>query len=154
MPNVKASVRVRRAVIDERRSLEELQRRASIANPGDAPHLLEHPDVIELPEWQLCSRRVLVAESATGTLGFAVLFAPNEGNAELDGLFVEPTGWRQGVGRLLLSACMALARSEAARRITVVANPHAADFYRACGFCLDGTAETRFGPGLRMSLEV
>jgi hypothetical protein len=84
------SMRIRQGELCDRAYLEELQRRASLANPGDTPHLLEQPEVIALPEWQLSSGRVLVAESASVMLGFAVLLAPLEGSAELTGVFVEP----------------------------------------------------------------
>ena len=30
----------------------------------------------------------------------------------------------------------------------MIGNPHAEDFYRACGFEIIGTSETRFGVGL------
>jgi ribosomal protein S18 acetylase RimI-like enzyme len=35
--------------------------------------------------------------------------------------------------------------------MTVVANPAAKEFYERCGFTVEGSAETRFGPALRMS---
>jgi hypothetical protein len=35
--------------------------------------------------------------------------------------------------------------------LTVNANPSAREFYQRCGFSLEGEAETRFGPALRMS---
>jgi hypothetical protein len=35
--------------------------------------------------------------------------------------------------------------------MTVVANPGAKDFYERSGFTVEGPAETRFGPALRMS---
>ena len=34
--------------------------------------------------------------------------------------------------------------------LTVVGNPSSEGFYKACGFTLVGTVETRFGTGLRM----
>ena len=146
------SMRIRQGELCDRAYLEELQRRASLANPGDTPHLLEQPEFIALPEWQLSSGRVMVAEYASVMLGFAVLLAPLEGSAELTGVFVEPGCWRKGIGLRLVQACMSLARSEAARRMSVVVNPHAADFYRACGFAPTGTTRTQFGPAFLMSL--
>ena len=35
--------------------------------------------------------------------------------------------------------------------LTVIANPPRADFYESCGFSVEGEAQTRFGPALRMS---
>lgn len=44
-----ANLRQRPATAGERRQLVELQRRASLANPGDREALLAHPDAIDLP---------------------------------------------------------------------------------------------------------
>jgi hypothetical protein len=45
-------------------------------------------------------------------------------------------------------------RERGLTRIEVTANPHALAFYENVGFVLDGTTETRFGPGHRMHLDV
>jgi len=69
---------------------------------------------------------------------------------ELDGLFVEPDLWGQGIGRTLVDA----ATHEARRRglaLKVIANPRARRFYESCGFLVEGEVETRFGPALRMT---
>ena len=39
-------------------------------------------------------------------------------------------------------------------RIDVAANPHALAFYEAVGFVVDGVAETEFGVGTRMRIDV
>jgi N-acetylglutamate synthase-like GNAT family acetyltransferase len=145
-------VHVRLATPHEREALEALQRRASLANPGDRESLLANPDAIELPLEQIESGHVIVAEAEGGVLGFAAVVPREDGNAELDALFVEPGSWRRGVGRRLVERCSALARSLGATSLHVVGNPHAEGFYTACGFELLGTTETRFGPGLLMSL--
>ena len=49
-------IRMRRAVISEQGALEELQRRASLNNPGDRDALLAHHDAIQVPAQQI--RRV------------------------------------------------------------------------------------------------
>ena len=40
---------------------------------------------------------------------------------------------------------------QAGLSLTVVAAPAARGFYEKCGFSVEGDAETRFGPALRMS---
>ena len=82
--------------------------------------------------------------------GFAAVLTA-EGKAELDGLFVEPELWRQGIGAALVEAAMHEARRRGLSLMTVVAEPAAKEFYERCGFTAEGTAETRFGPALRMS---
>jgi GNAT superfamily N-acetyltransferase len=83
-------------------------------------------------------------------VGFASVLMRPDGNAELDGLFVEPTLWKHGVGRLLVEHCADVARERASRVLHVVGNPHAEGFYAACGFRTTGAVETRFGAGLAM----
>ena len=48
-----SSVTIRPARVDEQPALESLQRRASLANPGDREALLAHPEAIALPVEQL-----------------------------------------------------------------------------------------------------
>jgi GNAT superfamily N-acetyltransferase len=141
-------VRIRVAGVAERQTLEALQLRASLNNPGDREALLAHPDAIELPPAQIAAGQVFVAERGGAILGFAAVLPRDDGNTELDGLFSEPGAWGQGVGRALVEHCAAYARSQGARFLHVVGNPHAEGFYKKCGFERFGTVETRFGPGL------
>lgn len=145
------TLRLRRARADEREMLEALQRRASLANAGDRDALLAHPEVIHLPPEQIAQRRVVVLEDGGQRLGFAVVLPPVEGAAELDGLFVEPDHWRRGLGRRLVEEVVRIAAAEGARRLHLVANPHALAFYRACGFAVEAPFETRFGPAVTMA---
>jgi len=145
---------VRIATPSEKEALEALQWRASLANPGDRESLLAHPDAIELPLEQIESGTVVVAEADGTVLGFAAVLPRDDGDAELDALFVEPDLWKGGIGRALVQRCAVLARSLGARSLHVVGNPHAEGFYIACGFELVGNAETRFGNGLLMRMAV
>jgi len=136
---------IRPACAYERDELEDLQRRASLALPEYRAMLEAHPDAIDLPAEQIEDGGVLVAEIDGQMAGFAALV-----DGDLDGLFVEPKLWRQGIGAALVEA----AAHEARRRgytLTVTANPGARRFYENCGFMFEGDAETRFGPALRMS---
>ena len=145
----RAEVVIRPARTGEREVLEALQWRASLANPVDRPHLEANPDAIHLPGEQIEQGQVLVAELDGRSAGFAVV-VPEDGHAELDGLFVEPGLWKRGIGTALIAA----ATHDARRRgltLMVVANPAALGFYLRCGFALEGEAQTRFGPALRMS---
>lgn len=104
-----------------------------------------HPDAIELPAEQIDRGQVIVAEVDGRVAGFAAVVG-----GELDGLFVEPDLWRRGIGTALVEE----AAHEARRRgltLSVTANPGAREFYERCGFSVEGEAQTRFGPALRMS---
>jgi GNAT superfamily N-acetyltransferase len=144
-------ITVRPAAVSEQKALEAVQWRASLNNPGDREALLAHPDAITLPIAQLEAGGVFVAEVAGSVLGFAAILPREDGDLELDALFVEPGAWRQGVGRALVEHCCAAARDAGALAIHVVGNPHAEGFYRACAFESVGTREMRFGTGLLMS---
>jgi len=136
---------IRLAQPDECHGLEELQRRASLANPVDRPHLEAHPDAIHLPPAQIANGQEIVAELDGKVAGFAAVVG-----GELDGLFVEPHLWRRGVGAALVEKAVHEARNRGLA-LTVTANPAALGFYERCGFTIEGETQTRFGPGLRMS---
>lgn len=141
---------IRLAVISEQRELEDLQTRASLTNGGDRDALLAHPDAIELPLEQIAAGSVFVAEKNGAIAGFAALLPRADGGSELDALFVEPTMRRCGIGRRLVEHCCEVAHGQGSAFLHVVGNPHAQDFYAACGFRFTGTTETRFGTGLLM----
>jgi len=142
-------MRIRLARPGERELLEDLQWRASLANEADRPHLEAHPDAIHLPMEQIALGQVHVAERDERLLGFAALVM-DERSAELDGLFVEPGHWGEGIGRALVDRATHEARRKGLT-LSVVANSAALGFYEKCGFVVEGEAETRFGPALRMS---
>jgi GNAT superfamily N-acetyltransferase len=73
-----------------------------------------------------------------------------DGDAELDSMFVDPKLRRCGIGRSLVDHCVQVARSQGSAALSVIGNPHAYEFYTACGFTLVGKTETRFGTGLLM----
>ncbi len=144
------NVLIRPAILSEQKALEALQLRASLSNAGDREALLANPDAIELPLAQIAAGRVFVAERDGAIVGFAAVLPRNDRETELDGLFVEPNTWREGVGKMLAEYCAGVARAQGSAALCVVGNPHAQGFYMACGFKLIGTVETRFGAGLSL----
>jgi GNAT superfamily N-acetyltransferase len=126
---------VRSAVVSERKQLEDLQWRASLNNPGDRDALLEHPDAIELPIAQIINGGVFVAEVADSVVGFTAIVPRDDGDMELDALFVEPNAWRQGIGRALIEHCAAAAKAHGAKLLHVMGNPHTENwlFAYSCG---------------------
>jgi len=141
------SVIIRRAAVREHKTLDALQERASLNNPGDRAAILANPDVIGIPADQIEAGRVFVAEQSGSVVGFAVILPRNDGDTELDGLFVEPDTWGQGIGRRLVEHCAQVARAEGSTTLHVLGNPHAEGFYLKCGFACSGTARTRLGVG-------
>lgn len=136
---------IRLALPSEREELEDLQRRAALALPEYRAMIEADPDAVALPAEQIEDGGVLVAEADGRIVGFAALVG-----GELDGLFVEPDLWRNGVGAALVEQATHLARRRGLA-LTVNANPAAREFYERCGFSLEGGTQTRLGPALRMS---
>jgi GNAT superfamily N-acetyltransferase len=141
---------IRLALPSEKLNLEQLQMRASLANEGDRDALLAHPDAIQLPVEQIAGGRVFVSEYEGAIVGFAAIEPRADGESELDGLFVEPRMQRRGIAKSLIEHCAEIVRKQGSTAIHVVGNPHATEFYSACGFEVIGTTETRFGPGILM----
>lgn len=146
-------VKIRLAVASERKALEELQWRASLKNSGDREALLANRDAIEIAEGQIEAGGVFVAELDGAVAGFAAVLPREDGDAELDALFVEPDLWQRGIGRALIAHCCSAAGGAGAKALHVVGNPHAERFYLSCGFVKLGTQATRFGVGLLMKRE-
>jgi len=144
-----ADLSIRLARPEERETLEALQRRASLALGEYNEQLEAEPDAIQLPIGQIERGEVIVAELDDRIAGFAAVII-DEIEAELDGLFVEPDLWRRGVGSALIDIAVHEARRQGLT-MTVIANPSARLFYEKCGFAVEGGAQTRFGPALRMS---
>ena len=131
--------------------LDDVQFRTLILNLNKKEYeqLEANPDAIELPLKQIEQGSVIVAELDGRLAGFAAVLIEGD-HAELDGLFVEPDLWRQGIGAALVDVGVHEARRQGLAMM-VVANPSARDFYEKCGFTVEGEAKTRFGPALRMS---
>jgi 8-oxo-dGTP diphosphatase len=89
---------------------------------------------------------VLVAEADAEVVGFLVLSfvsALTGLRAWIDDVAVDPKRRRQGIGRALVEAAMQRASRRGATHLymdTARGNPHARDFYLACGFEEGGVA--------------
>ena len=82
--------------------------------------LLARPDAIELSLEQIEGGRAYVAERQGEVAGFSVVLPRQDGDADLDGLFVEPVMWKRGIGRRLIQEAECLTASEGAK----VTGPH------------------------------
>ena len=139
---------IRLAHPDDRLNLIELQRRASLASETDEVRqmLIDDPGIIDLDEEMLANNEVFVAERGDRIVGFATIIAHDGNDAELEGLFVEPSEWRQGIATELVHAIVREARAWGATRLHVLANPNVLGFYEATGFSKVGEHKTQLGP--------
>jgi GNAT superfamily N-acetyltransferase len=130
--------------------LEDLQRRSSDVWEAYREQLAAHPDAIELPRAFVDSGWVRVAVADDDTpIGFSVVIPTGGPAHELDGLFVEPAHMNSGVGRAMVEDAAERSSRDGAECLDVTAGP-AQGFYERVGFRLIGSAETRFGPAVRM----
>jgi GNAT superfamily N-acetyltransferase len=150
-----AFVSIRTAVPGDLPALRRVFRRASLSNDGDRAILLANPTALELPDGNVIEGRTRVAMSSDGTVvGFATGVRQTDSALELEDLFVDPAHRRRGIARALLADLAASARRDGITHIEVTANPHADRFYRDVGFAAVGHADTEFGTGARMRLEI
>lgn len=132
---------IRSAHIAEKPELEALQMRASLMWEEDREMLIRHPEAVSIPIAQFTSGMVLVATRGEAIVGFAALEPRPDGGAELDGLFVEPDWWKQGIGSRLMLAAETLAASRGNTHVHLIANPRAQNFYERCGYTVVGTTD-------------
>ena len=133
--------------------LRDVYRRASLSNDGDRANLLVNPDALTFAEAPVHEGRTRVALEDQRVIGFATTRQVDD-VVELDDLFVDPAWMRRGIARALVIDATTIAAALGVTRLEVTANGHALDFYQATGFVLDGGAETQFGSGHRMHLDV
>lgn len=137
---------IRLARADDRQDLIDLLWRASLAWDDVRQDLLDNPEVIDVDPEMIARNQVFVAEQGARVVGFATII-PREGNdAELEGIFVEPSEWRKGIGNLLLRQIEREAQAWRANRLHVVASPNVEGFYTAGGFARTGEQKMPFGP--------
>jgi GNAT superfamily N-acetyltransferase len=146
---------IRMAHPDDRLNLIELQRRASMASEDEQvrQRLLDDPGLVDLDEEMLANNEVIVAEIGRRIVGFATIVADEGNDAELEGLFVEPTEWRRGIGTALVHAIEREAAAWGANRLHVLANQNALRFYEAAGFSKVGEKRTALGPMAAMMVK-
>jgi GNAT superfamily N-acetyltransferase len=141
-------VQLRTAEPADEGALRELHHRASYIWSEDRAHLDAHPEVFGVAEGAIEAGSTRVACGHDGRIvGFATLLDRGADANVLEDLFVDPGEMRAGIGRILVED----AASRTARPISVIAQERTRRFYERAGFVLDGAAQTRFGPALRLT---
>ncbi|MGV3491504.1 MAG: GNAT family N-acetyltransferase [Devosia sp.] len=125
-----------------------------LASERDRDILLANPEVVQLPLEQLTPATSAVAEIDGRPTGFAIVLPRPDGDAELDGLFVDPAHQRHGIGRALIAEASRLTRAQGASTLHVIANADALAFYEAVGFVVTGTTDVQFGTAILMQTDL
>ncbi len=136
------TVETRPALAEEAPSLAWIKRRCTIEIGDHIEELLAIPGALDLEPDHL--QHVLVAEDATGIVGFVTLLPPEDGVAEIEDLFVDPDFWRRGVATSLMGAAEERALAQGAYALHVVSGESARPFYESCGFEYLGMTNTQF----------
>lgn len=146
---------IRAGVAADQPALLDLVWKTVMASERDRDTLLAHPEAVEVPVEQLTPGTACVADDGRALAGFAIVLPRPDGEAELDGLFVDPAMQRLGIGRRLVDRARQLARAMGASELHVVANDDALAFYEAVGFIQTDVIETEFGtaPAMRLLLD-
>ena len=102
----------------------------------------------------IATGRVFVAEEDGGMLLGIASVAPlaEDRTFDLVHLFIEPGVIGRGVGRRLFEAAANKAREDGARRLVILADPNAAEFYRRVGAKDAGEAPSESIPGRMLPL--
>ena len=147
-------ITIRPARPEDQPALLHIMWQTILDTESDRELLLANPEVVQVPVEHLTPATACVAEIGGVAAGFAIVLLQPGGNAELDGLFVDPPLQRRGIGRALVAEARRLATAMGATHLDVVAGEDALAFYRSVGFVEIGTAQTQFRlvPLLRMAL--
>ena len=145
---------IRDAVPADLAALRQVYRRASLSNDGDRMNLLANPDALE---WAGSGEMT----GGHGSPPPPVAASPASSPRCLPGTPSSSTtcSWtRAGCGREPAGHwCLTWWRTHGtggSAAIEVTANQHALVFYGKAGFIADHEVQTRFGPGIRMHLDV
>jgi GNAT superfamily N-acetyltransferase len=99
------------------------------------------------------SRRDKLFTGAGEAAGSARLLDPETEPARVRAMFVRSDWTRRGLGRRILEACEAAARSEGFQRLALMATLPGRPLYEACGFRGTGESMVRMPNGVEVSCE-
>jgi hypothetical protein len=144
---------IRTAITSDLRALQRVYRAASLSNPGDAPHLVAHPEYLVFTGDGIADGRTRLAESASRrrerSWGSRPWFLDLTAGSNLT-TSSSIRSFSAGGRRALIADAVESARAAGYRRLSVVANPHAAAFYSAVGFVAGDLVTTTLGAGTCM----
>ena len=149
-PNVDAAIR--RARLEEAGVLSALGLRSKAHWGYDADFLAACRDDLTLSADDIASSPVYVCDGVDAPLGYYRLVLQDDGVAELDALFVEPTAMGQGVGRSLWHHAVDTAATLGCSELVWQSDPQAEGFYLAMGAQRAGESESTVTPGRMLPL--
>jgi GNAT superfamily N-acetyltransferase len=143
---------IRRARPSEAGVLSELALRSKGHWGYAADFLAACRDDLALSPHDIATSVVYVHDDGDAVVGYYRLLPRDDGLAELDALFVEPTAIGQGVGKCLWRHAAATARALGCTEIVLQSDPQAEGFYLAMGAQRAGESESMVISGRRLPL--
>ncbi|HEV7320946.1 MAG TPA: GNAT family N-acetyltransferase [Ensifer sp.] len=143
---------IRQATVADHQRLETLQRLASLATREHRQALLDNPEVFGIAAENIAHS--LVAELDGHVVGFCTVLPVSADLAEVDAIFIDPDAWREGIGRMLLTAAEQRAAVVGTKALVVTSSGQAVSFYRALGFQPASVSMTDFGPAERLTKQL
>jgi GNAT superfamily N-acetyltransferase len=147
MPRVETAHEARRARPEEAEALTELAIRSKGHWGYDAAFLADCREELTLSSDDLASAPTFVYDGPDGPAGFYRLLVLEDGVADLDALFVDPSAIGSGVGKRLWEHAVAQAAALGCMELTIQSDPFAEGFYRAMGAQRVGESESGSVPG-------
>ncbi len=143
---------IRRAQPSEAGALSELALRSK-GHWGYAPDFLAAcREDLALSRDDIATSAVYVHAEGNVALGYYRLLLQDDGVAELDALFVEPSAMGQGVGKRLWQHAVVTAREQGCSAMVFQSDPHAEGFYLAMGAERIGESASTVTPGRMLPL--
>jgi GNAT superfamily N-acetyltransferase len=152
MPKPACHSEIRRARPQEASALSELAFRSKGHWGYDAAFLETCRGDLTITAEEIATAAVYVLVRADGIAGFYTLKPVNNGAAELDDLFVDPTAIGTGVGRRLWQHAIDMATELGHSELLIQSDPYAEGFYLAMGAERIGERESTVAPGRMLPL--
>ena len=139
---------VRGAKAEEQCELTRLVVRATMHAGHDEEFIERSMPSLTIAAPLICADFVRVAEDDLGAVVGVVWVTPTalQGIALLGGIFVDPTRWKCGIGRVLFGAAVIRAKEFVAGALMIYGEPSAEEFYRRMGAIRIGEGPFVFSP--------
>jgi GNAT superfamily N-acetyltransferase len=143
---------IRRAQPAEAGALSALALRSKAHWGYDADFLAACRDDLTLLPEEIATSLTYVADGVDAPAGYYRLLLEDNGVAELDALFVEPTEMGQGIGKRLWRHAVDTAAKLGCSVMIWQSDPQAEGFYLAMGAQRNGESESTVTPGRMLPL--
>ena len=146
-------LKIRQARVEECGALTEIAMRSKAHWGYSAEFMVNvRADLVVRPEKFMPGFHVYVLETEHEMIGFYSLRAENTESVILEDLFIEPQHIGHGYGKQLWNHSLSVARSLGYRKLTLISDPYAENFYAHQGAVRVGETESNALAGRMLPL--